>query len=81
LFDLKLSLGAALLKKGEEQKAIEVYEGLLKMAQETGMFDKEKVLPQLALAYMRLGEKTNCLHNHTAQSCIFPLSFAAIHKD
>ncbi|HTM92424.1 MAG TPA: FG-GAP-like repeat-containing protein [Flavisolibacter sp.] len=81
LFDLKLSLGAALLKKGEEQKAIEVYEELLKMAQETGMFDKEKVLPQLALAYMRLGEKTNCLHNHTAESCIFPLSFAAIHKD
>jgi tetratricopeptide (TPR) repeat protein len=80
LFDLKSSLGLTLLKLGEEQKAIEVYEGLLKTA-ETGMFDKEKVLPQLALAYMRLGEKVNCLHNHSAESCIFPLSFAAVHSD
>jgi len=81
LFDLKLSLGMALLNKGDEQRAITIYEDLLKMAQQTGMFEQERVLPQLALAYLRLGEKTNCLHNHTAQSCIFPLSFAAVHKD
>lgn len=81
LFDLKNTLGATYLKVGEEQKAIEVYEGLLKTAQETGMFDQDKVIAQLALAYLRLGEKTNCLHNHSAESCIFPISFAAVHKD
>src|SRR5690242_14167137 len=70
LFDLKNSLGMALLKLGEEQKAIELYEGLLKEAEVTGVFDKDKVLSQLALAYLRLGEKTNCLHHHSAESCI-----------
>ena len=80
LFDLKSSLGMALLKLGDEQKAIEVYESLMKSAQ-TGMFDGNKALSQLALSYMRLGEKMNCLHDHSAQSCIFPISFAAVHKD
>jgi hypothetical protein len=80
LFDLKNALGMALLKLGEEGKAIEVYEDLLKTTQ-NGMFDKDKALPQLALSYLRLGEKTNCLHDHSAQSCIFPISFAAVHKD
>jgi len=81
LFDLKNSLGMAFLKLGEEQKAIEVYEGLLKTSQETAMFDNDKILSQLALSYLRLGEKMNCLHNHSAESCIFPISFAAVHKD
>ena len=81
LFDLKTSLGMAFLKLGEEQKAIVVFEGLLKTAQETGMFDNDRILSQLALSYLRLGEKMNCLNNHSAESCIFPISFAAVHKD
>ena len=81
LFELKNSLGVAFLKLGEEQKAINVYEELLKVSQEGDVFDKEKVLPQLALAYLRLGEKMNCLHNHSAESCIFPISSSGIHKD
>ena len=81
LFDLKNSLGMALLKLGDEQKAIALYEGLLKEARETGVMDNDKVLSQLALAYLRFGEKTNCLHNHSAESCIFPLSFAAVHQN
>ena len=81
LFELKNSLGVAFLKLGEEQKAIEVYEALLKTSEEGEVFDKEKVQPQLALAYLRLGEKMNCLHNHSAESCIFPISFSGMHKD
>jgi tetratricopeptide (TPR) repeat protein len=81
LFDLKNSLGMASLKLGEEQKAIDLYEALLKTSQETAMFDNDKILSQLALSYLRLGEKMNCLHNHSAESCIFPISFAAVHKD
>ena len=71
----------AFLKLGEEQKAIEVYEGLLKTSQEGEVFDKDKVLSQLALSYLRLGEKTNCLHGHLSESCIFPISFSGVHKD
>jgi hypothetical protein len=81
LLDLKSSLGMAYLKLGEEQKAIDIYEGLEKTAQESVMFNNDKILPQLALSYLRLGEKMNCLHNHSAQSCIFPISALAVHKD
>jgi hypothetical protein len=81
LFELKNSLGMALLKLGEEQKAIDVYEGLLKASREGEVFDKNRILPQLALSYLRLGEKTNCLHNHSAESCIYPISFAGMHRD
>jgi hypothetical protein len=81
LFDLKMSLGAVYLKLGQEQKAIDVYEGLLHSTQEGDVFDTEKVLPQLALSYLRLGEKMNCVHNHSTESCIYPISFAAVHKD
>ncbi|HEX6180461.1 MAG TPA: CRTAC1 family protein, partial [Chitinophagaceae bacterium] len=28
-----------------------------------------------------LGERTNCFHNHTAESCIFPISVAGRHND
>jgi hypothetical protein len=81
LFELKNSLGMVFLKLGEEQKAIDIYEGLLTTSQEGSVFDKEKVLPQLALAYLRLGEKMNCRNNHSAESCIFPISFSGMHKD
>lgn len=81
LFNLKSALGAAYLKLGEEKKAIEIYQELLKKAQETGLFDTDKILSQLALSYMRLGEKMNCVHNHSTESCIFPLSAAAVHQD
>lgn len=81
LFNLKSALGAAYLKLGEEKKAIEIYQELLKNAQGTGLFDTDKILSQLALSYMRLGEKTNCVHNHSTESCIFPLSAAAVHQD
>lgn len=34
----------------------------------------------LALAYLRLGEQTNCIDNHNGQSCVFPISGAGIHQ-
>lgn len=35
----------------------------------------------LAVSYIRLGEQTNCLLNHTALSCIVPVSDSGIHID
>lgn len=34
-----------------------------------------------AISYIRLGEQTNCLLNHTASSCIVPVSGDGIHID
>lgn len=33
-----------------------------------------------AIAFLRLGEQENCIGQHTAESCLFPLSAAARHK-
>ena len=35
----------------------------------------------MAIAYVRLGERTNCIHNHNAESCIFPVSTGGMHHD
>ncbi len=34
----------------------------------------------LAIAYLRLGEQENCLINHTAESCLLPISGDGIHS-
>ena len=35
----------------------------------------------LAVSYIRLGEQTNCLLNHTSLSCIVPVSDSGVHID
>ncbi|MES2453887.1 MAG: FG-GAP-like repeat-containing protein [Bacteroidota bacterium] len=44
-------------------------------------FDLNKLEPELAFAYLRLGEVNNCLNNHTAESCIYPIQGGGLHKD
>jgi hypothetical protein len=39
-----------------------------------------KVRMMMATAMLRIGEQENCLNMHNAESCIFPLSAAAVHK-
>jgi hypothetical protein len=39
------------------------------------------VKKKLALAYLRLGERNNCVYNHSAAACILPISGNGIHKD
>src|ERR1700743_742151 len=38
------------------------------------------MLPGMAIAYMRLGERTNCMLNHNGSSCIFPIKGEGMHK-
>jgi len=34
----------------------------------------------LATAYLRVAEQDNCLTNHTAESCVFPIAGTGVHK-
>ncbi len=66
-----------LLKVGKEQQSVDIYEHLI------GRLDsgeRKVVLPDMAIAYMRLGERNNCMLNHTGSSCIFPIKDDGIHK-
>lgn len=35
----------------------------------------------LAITYLRLGEETNCLDGHNAESCIMPVRGSGVHRD
>jgi hypothetical protein len=66
---------------GQEQKAIDVFEEMLNKTSPFEFDQRRSIMKDLAMAYLRLGERTNCFHNHTSESCIFPISLAGVHMD
>jgi hypothetical protein len=73
LKQLKASL---LLKVGKEQDAVNIYEP---MVQRAASVDFTQFLRDAGIAYMRLGERSNCMLNHNRSSCIFPIKDGGIH--
>ena len=71
----------AVLQLGEEQNAIDMLTDLLDKTSRGNLDQRQVILKNMAIAYMRLGERTNCIHNHNAESCIFPISMGGIHHD
>ncbi len=72
-----------LLQAGESAAAVTAIEELRKRQKEQGIvlqpgFDRQ--LTELhALACLRTGEQQNCLTNHNAQSCVYPIRGGGIH--
>ncbi|MDO3626693.1 CRTAC1 family protein [Mucilaginibacter sp. BT774] len=66
-----------LLKEGQEQKAVDIYENLINRMDFSAVND---MLPDMGIAYMRLGERSNCMLNHTGSSCIFPIKDEGVHR-
>lgn len=77
----KYRKATALLQLGQEQKAIDVFQELLTATAASESGQRKFIMKDLAMAYLRLGERTNCFHNHSAESCIFPISMAGVHLD
>jgi hypothetical protein len=70
----------AFLELGQEQKTIDIYNDLL--GKTKGDLDqRQAILKELGISYLRLGERMNCIHMHNAESCIYPISKVAIHHD
>ena len=65
------------LQEGHEQQAIDIYTKISKLPRYMTPLD---VKPDLAIAYMRLGERANCMLNHNGSSCVFPIQGDGIHK-
>ncbi|MCF0060661.1 CRTAC1 family protein [Dyadobacter chenwenxiniae] len=40
-----------------------------------------RVKDDLAVAYLRLGEQTNCITNHSIDACILPIKNGGVHRD
>ena len=82
LFPLRFALADALLSQGHLDRAIEQLEECRKLA--NAAHDPESaadVTRWIALAWLRLGERQNCVANHNPESCVLPLSAAARHVD
>jgi hypothetical protein len=71
------SKAGLLLKKGKEQESVAIYEELI---DKMDYMSTTQILPDIAIAYMRLGERSNCMLNHTGSSCIFPIKDDGVHK-
>ncbi|MEP7196900.1 MAG: FG-GAP-like repeat-containing protein [Saprospiraceae bacterium] len=72
--------GFALLKKGKEQEAINLFTKIADAI--TDPYNSgTSLMPTLALAYLRLGERQNCVNNHSVESCIIPIRGGGFHKN
>lgn len=75
------SYASALVQKGEEKKSLDVYQQLLDLMPEENETMRTQVLKDMGIAWMRLGERSNCISNHTGESCIFPIKGSGFHAD
>jgi hypothetical protein len=64
------------LKVGKESQAVDLYEQLVN---KTDFMDIDDMMPNIGIAYMRLGERSNCMLNHNGSSCIFPIKDGGVH--
>jgi tetratricopeptide (TPR) repeat protein len=67
-----------LLEMGQEEDAIIILEKLIR---EVNPYQAEKVYKDLALAYLRQGERSNCITNHASASCVLPIRGLGVHQD
>lgn len=74
------SKAKALIALGLEDEAVEILEPQVQkiIAEKIQGMDRMYVL--LALAYLRGGERMNCIRNHSAETCILPIQGSGIHQ-
>src|SRR6266496_2312295 len=81
IMEIKYRKAIALLHLGEEQKSVDVFEDILSKIPPFEFEKRISIMKDLAIAYLRLGERTNCFRNHNAESCIYPISSGGVHLD
>lgn len=81
LIKAKYNKANALLQLGEEQQAADIYGYLLNKTSRGDFEHRRQITKDLAVTYLRLGERVNCIHNHSAESCIYPIANGGVHHD
>src|SRR6266545_8330581 len=85
LAQLRNELGQLYAYRGEMAKSVEHFEAAYELIRSVVpnhpefAADRVSMDEILGVAHMRRGELENCVHNHNAETCIFPLSRAAQH--
>lgn len=77
----KVTLAQELLRAGENEAAIEHFSEVLEFAEQRGAPPSYQLAVKdfLAISYMRLGEMQNCVIDHNAERCIFPIRGDGVH--
>lgn len=70
-----------LLEAGNEEKAVKIGEELLNKIPVYQVSQRKVAMKSLAIAYIRLGEKINCIKDHSGESCTFPIVGKGVHGD
>ena len=77
------TLAQEMIYAGYTEEAIDLLENMLAQLEVSGTVYQENftesILDILALAWLRLGEQQNCILNHSAASCLFPIQGDGIH--
>ncbi len=82
--DYELKLAFNLLYAGRTQESIRRFETIetgLAASQRPARLLQEDVRMLLGMAWLRLGEQTNCIQRHTADACLLPIRGAGVHTD
>lgn len=73
-----------LLYAGETRKALTEFHKLDERIADEGVFlsdgERRDRLMFEAICYLRIGEQENCLNNHNADSCLFPIKDGGVHR-
>ncbi len=67
-----------LLEMGREDQAVAILESLM---QSSTPAQRHMMMRDLAIARLREGERTNCISNHAAESCLMPVRGLGVHQD
>jgi hypothetical protein len=67
-----------LLNLGEEKEAIQLLSDIVK---DDSLYGLDIYWRALALSYLRLGERSNCITMHASESCILPVKGLGVHVD
>ena len=73
LFVLFAYRAFALIKLGKEKEAAEILANVLRVRRDPNEKLSRSIEENLALSYIRLGERNNCVNNHSSGSCVFPI--------
>ena len=82
---LHIQLAQQLLNMGHSEEALWENETAERLMRQNNIpVEDVHILPDLlnvrALCYLRMGEQENCLLNHNADSCLFPIAGGGVHQ-
>ncbi len=77
-------LALSLLNAGENERSIQVLDRYQRALKHYLPGQFQQMMPKIGLliglGYLRIGERENCQHNHSAASCLFPIQSDGVHQ-